>query len=140
MTGTTIFGSCVSEAFTGAKVTHSAAGKLSCRGKMPLMLVSLLCCVTAARACLQCDRSIRMMHEDFILSAPTLRDQLDLQSICDQAYVTYIETSQERKGVIGEIKKLLSRSSFLPIMSGQKKFISYNLETLLYCCSFWTKI
>ncbi|XP_026042862.1 izumo sperm-egg fusion protein 1 isoform X3 [Astatotilapia calliptera] len=67
---------------------------------MPLMLVSLLCCVTAARACLQCDRSIRMMHEDFILSAPTLQDQLDLQSICDQAYVTYIETSQERKGVI----------------------------------------
>ncbi|XP_042075478.1 izumo sperm-egg fusion protein 1 isoform X2 [Haplochromis burtoni] len=70
---------------------------------MPLMLVSLLCCVTAARACLQCDRSIRMMHEDFILSAPTLQDQLDLQSICDQAYVTYIETSQERKGVIGSI-------------------------------------
>ncbi|XP_031583788.1 izumo sperm-egg fusion protein 1 isoform X5 [Oreochromis aureus] len=76
-------------------------GKLSCRGEMLLMLVSLLCCVTAARACLQCDRSIRMMHEDFILSAPTLQDQLNLQSIRDQAYVTYIETSQERKGLIG---------------------------------------
>ncbi|XP_031583784.1 izumo sperm-egg fusion protein 1 isoform X1 [Oreochromis aureus] len=75
-------------------------GKLSCRGEMLLMLVSLLCCVTAARACLQCDRSIRMMHEDFILSAPTLQDQLNLQSIRDQAYVTYIETSQERKGLI----------------------------------------
>ncbi|XP_030592845.1 izumo sperm-egg fusion protein 1 isoform X1 [Archocentrus centrarchus] len=67
---------------------------------MLLMLVSLLCCVTAAKACLQCDRSIRMMHEDFILSASTVQDQIDLKKICDQAYVTYIETSQERKGVI----------------------------------------
>lgn len=123
----------VSEAFTGAKVTHSAAGKLSCRGKMPLMLVSLLCCVTAARACLQCDRSIRMMHEDFILSAPTLQDQLDLQSICDQAYVTYIETSQERKGVIGEIRKLLYRSSSLKYKCKAVKMIKINQIAPFVC-------
>ncbi|XP_030592848.1 izumo sperm-egg fusion protein 1 isoform X2 [Archocentrus centrarchus] len=72
---------------------------------MLLMLVSLLCCVTAAKACLQCDRSIRMMHEDFILSASTVQDQIDLKKICDQAYVTYIETSQERKGVIGLLQR-----------------------------------
>lgn len=68
------------------------------------MLVSLLCCVPAAKACLQCDRKIRLLHEDFILSASTVDNQIELKKICDHAYVTYKETSQERKGVIGEIK------------------------------------
>ncbi|XP_072243048.1 izumo sperm-egg fusion protein 1 [Leuresthes tenuis] len=67
---------------------------------MQLILVSLFCCVSAARACLQCDRTVRLLHEDFILAAPTVIDQIDLKIICDHAYVTYRETSQERKGVI----------------------------------------
>ncbi|XP_030273265.1 izumo sperm-egg fusion protein 1 isoform X2 [Sparus aurata] len=67
---------------------------------MLLMLVSLLCCVPAAKACLQCDRKIRLLHEDFILSASTVDNQIELKKICDHAYVTYKETSQERKGVI----------------------------------------
>ncbi|KAM7391365.1 hypothetical protein PAMP_022061 [Pampus punctatissimus] len=67
---------------------------------MLLMLVSLLCWVTAAKACLQCDRRIRLLHEDFSLSAPTVIDQIELKKICDYAYVTYRETSQERRGVI----------------------------------------
>ena len=75
---------------------------------MLLMLVSLLHCVPAAKACLQCDRRIRLLHEDFILSAPTVHDQIELKMICDQAYVTYKETSQERKGVIGEVKTWFS--------------------------------
>lgn len=86
---------------------------------MLFTLASLLCCVTAAEACLQCDRSIRIMHEDFILSASTVQDQISLKNICDQAYVTYIETSQERKGVIGEIKLFSSTV----IMLGQKGFV-----------------
>lgn len=69
-----------------------------------LMLVSLLCCVPAAQACLQCDRRIRLLHEDFALSAPTVDDQIEIKKICDHAYVTYRETSRERKGVIGETK------------------------------------
>ncbi|XP_029294712.1 izumo sperm-egg fusion protein 1 [Cottoperca gobio] len=67
---------------------------------MLLMLVSLLCCVPAAEACLQCDRSIRVLLEDFILSGPTVNDQIELKKISNNAYVTYRETSQERKGVI----------------------------------------
>nr|XP_033946120.1 izumo sperm-egg fusion protein 1 isoform X3 [Pseudochaenichthys georgianus] len=65
-----------------------------------VLLMSLLCCVPAAKACLQCDRSIRLLHEDFVLSAPSVNDQIEIQKICDYAYVTYRETSQERKGVI----------------------------------------
>ncbi|XP_034092241.1 izumo sperm-egg fusion protein 1 [Gymnodraco acuticeps] len=65
-----------------------------------VLLMSLLCCVPAAKACLHCDRSIRLLHEDFVLSAPSVNDQIEIQKICDYAYVTYRETSQERKGVI----------------------------------------
>ncbi|KAM4577088.1 izumo sperm-egg fusion protein 1 [Odontesthes bonariensis] len=67
---------------------------------MQLILVSLLCCVSAARACLQCDHTVRLLHEDFILAAPTVTDQIEMKMICDHAYVTYRETSLERKGVI----------------------------------------
>lgn len=69
-----------------------------------LMFVCLLCCVPAVKACLQCDHRIRLLHEDFILSAPTIRDQIEMKKICDHAYMTYKETSRERKGVIGETK------------------------------------
>ncbi|KAL7391215.1 hypothetical protein ABVT39_006083 [Epinephelus coioides] len=68
---------------------------------MLLILVSLLCCVHVAEACLQCDRSIRRLHEDFVLSAPTVDDQIEMKKISEHAYVTYRETSLERKGVIG---------------------------------------
>ncbi|XP_045890638.1 izumo sperm-egg fusion protein 1 isoform X2 [Micropterus dolomieu] len=67
---------------------------------MLLVLVSLLCCVPAAKACLQCDLRVRLLHEDLVLSAPTVDNQIELKKICDHAYVTYRETSQIRKGVI----------------------------------------
>ncbi|KAM8760900.1 izumo sperm-egg fusion protein 1 isoform 1-T5 [Acanthopagrus schlegelii] len=79
---------------------------------MLLMLVSLLHCVPAAKACLQCDRRIRLLHEDFILSAPTVDDQIELKMICDQAYVTYKETSQERKGVIDPTTLYRARTDY----------------------------
>ncbi|CAG5924448.1 unnamed protein product [Menidia menidia] len=69
-------------------------------GRTRLILFSLLCWVSASKACLQCDRTILLMHEDFVLSAPTVKDQIELKKICDHAYVTYKETSQNRKGVI----------------------------------------
>ncbi|KAM3867438.1 izumo sperm-egg fusion protein 1 [Diretmus argenteus] len=71
-------------------------------GKAPrlLMLVALLLCVPAGKACLQCDRRIRLLHEDFLLSAASVRDQIELTKIRDYAYVAYRETSRERSGVI----------------------------------------
>ncbi|MED6232549.1 hypothetical protein ATANTOWER_032176 [Ataeniobius toweri] len=67
---------------------------------MLLILVALIYCIPTAGACLQCDRTTRNMHEDFILSAPTVEDQMKLQDICDHAHVTYMNTSQDREGVI----------------------------------------
>ncbi|XP_035999458.1 izumo sperm-egg fusion protein 1 [Fundulus heteroclitus] len=67
---------------------------------MLVILVPLIYCILTARACLQCDRTIRNMHDDFILSAPTVSEQIELQKICDYAYVTYRDTSQNRKGII----------------------------------------
>lgn len=76
----------------------------ACRGGMLLMSLFLLCSVPAASACLQCDRRIRLLHEDYILSAPTVDNQIEMKKIRDYAYVTYKDTSRQRKGVIGETK------------------------------------
>ncbi|XP_029915189.1 izumo sperm-egg fusion protein 1 [Myripristis murdjan] len=65
-----------------------------------LTLVALLCCIPAGKFCLQCDRTIRLLHEDFILSAASVADQIELKKIRDHAHVTYQETSRERSGVI----------------------------------------
>ncbi|KAM4746648.1 izumo sperm-egg fusion protein 1 [Anableps anableps] len=67
---------------------------------MLLILVLLIYRIVTAGACLQCDRTIRNMHENFILSAHSVRYQIDLKNIRDHAYVKYRETSQDRKGVI----------------------------------------
>lgn len=67
-----------------------------------MLFLYLLCCVPAVKACLQCDGTIRRMHENFILSAPTIADQIELKKICDHAYSTYKDASQEREGIIGE--------------------------------------
>ncbi|XP_042343497.1 izumo sperm-egg fusion protein 1 [Plectropomus leopardus] len=79
---------------------------------MLLMLVSLLCCVASAEACLQCDRRIRLLHEDFVLSAPTVDDQIEMKKICDHAYVTYRDTSRERKGVIDPTTLYRARTEY----------------------------
>ncbi|XP_051806770.1 izumo sperm-egg fusion protein 1 [Acanthochromis polyacanthus] len=79
---------------------------------MLLMLVSLLCCVPAAQACLQCDRTVRLLHENFILSAPSVSDQIELQKISDHAYVTYTDTSQQRQGVIDPTTLYRARTEY----------------------------
>ncbi|CAL8296307.1 unnamed protein product [Gadus morhua 'NCC'] len=54
----------------------------------------------AGRACLQCDRKTRLLHEDFLLSAASVEKQIALTMIRDHAYVTYRQTSQAHRGVI----------------------------------------
>eukprot|EP00063_Salmo_salar_P042239 XP_014017074.1 PREDICTED: izumo sperm-egg fusion protein 1 isoform X3 [Salmo salar] len=68
-----------------------------------LCLLSLLCCVPAGRPCLQCDRRVRLLHEDYLLAAAsaTVEDQIELKNILDYAYVTYTTTSNQYSGVIG---------------------------------------
>ncbi|XP_051279488.1 izumo sperm-egg fusion protein 1 [Dicentrarchus labrax] len=79
---------------------------------MLLVLVSLLGCVPAAKACLQCDRKIRLLFEDLILSAPTMVDQIEIKKIRDHAYVTYRETSRERKGVVDPTTLYRARTEY----------------------------
>lgn len=69
---------------------------------MTLLLLLLQGIFPLLRACLQCDDKIRTLHDNFILSAPSLADQIALKSICEQAHQEYIQASQQRKGVIGE--------------------------------------
>ncbi|XP_060927894.1 izumo sperm-egg fusion protein 1-like [Limanda limanda] len=67
---------------------------------MLLILVTLLGCVFAADACLQCDRRVRVLHEELARSAPTLKEQDEITDIYKGAYERYKETSKERKGII----------------------------------------
>ncbi|XP_068594928.1 izumo sperm-egg fusion protein 1 [Brachionichthys hirsutus] len=77
-----------------------------------LVLMFLLCIVPAAKACLQCDRRLRVLHEDFILSAPSVADQIALKKISDHTYVTYKDTSRERKGVIDPTTLYRARTEY----------------------------
>ncbi|TKS78312.1 hypothetical protein D9C73_012862 [Collichthys lucidus] len=79
---------------------------------MLLMSLFLLCSVPAASACLQCDRSIRLLHEDYILSAPTVDNQIEMKKIRDYAYVTYKDTSRQRKGVIDPTTLYRARTEY----------------------------
>ncbi|XP_068422990.1 izumo sperm-egg fusion protein 1 [Clinocottus analis] len=81
-------------------------------GRKLLTLLSLLCCVQAAKACMQCDRKIRLLLENFSLSAPSVLNQIELKKICDHAFVTYEETSRERKGVIDPTTLYRVRTEF----------------------------
>ncbi|XP_074495435.1 izumo sperm-egg fusion protein 1 [Sebastes fasciatus] len=67
---------------------------------MLLMLVSLLCCVLAAKACLQCDRRIRLRDDGYFLKASAIVSQIDMEKIRTHAYRTYRVTSRERMGII----------------------------------------
>ncbi|CAB1322119.1 unnamed protein product [Coregonus sp. 'balchen'] len=55
-----------------------------------LCLLFLLSCVPAGRPCLQCDRRVRLLHEDYLLAASsaTVEDQIELKKILDYAYVS----------------------------------------------------
>ncbi|XP_058497919.1 izumo sperm-egg fusion protein 1 [Solea solea] len=77
------------------------AGGSGCRVLLLLLLwLSLLCCLPAAKACLQCDHKVRRLHEDLSLSALTMQEQIAIRNIYDQAYVRYRESSSNRRGVI----------------------------------------
>ncbi|XP_055017758.1 izumo sperm-egg fusion protein 1 [Boleophthalmus pectinirostris] len=65
-----------------------------------LLLLGVCSMLSGVRLCLQCERIVRLMHEDFVLSEPDALKQIELQKIVDYAYVTFRETSQSRMGVV----------------------------------------
>lgn len=80
---------------------------------LPLMLLFLLCFVPQLRACLQCDRTVRLMLEDYILSEPNVLKQIELQKITDQGLVGFRETSDQYKGVIDFTTLYRAKTEFL---------------------------
>ena len=72
--------------------------------RLHLLVLSLLALfrMHAGRACLQCDRKTTLLHEDFLLSAASVEEQIELALIRDHAYATYRQTSRAHRGVIGE--------------------------------------
>ncbi|XP_060926771.1 izumo sperm-egg fusion protein 1-like isoform X4 [Limanda limanda] len=63
------------------------------------MLLILLGCVSAADTCLQCDPRVRVLYDQFVLSAPTV-EQIHIKMKIKRTYEDYIALSRERKGVI----------------------------------------
>nr|XP_046204276.1 izumo sperm-egg fusion protein 1 [Oncorhynchus gorbuscha] len=93
-----------------------------------LCLLSLLCCVPAGRPCLQCDRRVRLLHEDYLLAAAsaTIEDQIELKKILDYAYVTYTTTSNQYSGVIGPLT-----FEAIQILEKGRKILEKHLQTFV---------
>ncbi|XP_068167897.1 izumo sperm-egg fusion protein 1 [Antennarius striatus] len=77
-----------------------------------LMLTFLLYSVPAANACLQCDRTIRVLQDKYVLTASTANTEIDYQNIRDHAHETYREASRNRKGVIDSTTLYQARTEY----------------------------
>ncbi|XP_076845156.1 izumo sperm-egg fusion protein 1 isoform X2 [Brachyhypopomus gauderio] len=75
---------------------------MAAAGRLPLCCLCLLCALSSVSCCLQCDRLILHMHEDFIATVGgiTVQDQMDLEQIVDHAYATFRDTSEQSVGLI----------------------------------------
>lgn len=93
-----------------------------------LCLLFLLCCVPVGRPCLQCDRRVRLLHEDYLLAAAsaTIEDQIELKKILDYAYVTYTTTSNQYSGVIGPLT-----FEAIQILEKGRQFLEIHLQTFV---------
>ncbi|KAM9811180.1 izumo sperm-egg fusion protein 1 [Neosynchiropus ocellatus] len=120
---------------------------------MLLMLVRLICCVAATSACLQCNEEIRKMHEDYILSAPSVQQQISLKQIINEVYDRYKKTSQEWDGVIargtlfrvtGEYKNEFNKflktqkgefqtAQFIQVVERAKEILNLHLKNTELC-------
>lgn len=71
------------------------------KASLPILL--LLCTSPVVQSCLQCDRVVVYLHEDFIVSQDslTVQEQKDLQNIIDHGYVIFQQLSGQYHGVIG---------------------------------------
>ncbi|XP_072537230.1 izumo sperm-egg fusion protein 1 [Salminus brasiliensis] len=74
----------------------------------------MVCMVSSVMSCLQCDRAVLYMHEDFIATAKgvTVQDQMDLKKIIDHAYTNYKKTSVELRGVIDPTTLYRARTEY----------------------------
>ncbi|KAK9539436.1 hypothetical protein VZT92_004544 [Zoarces viviparus] len=79
---------------------------------MLLMLVSLLCCVPAATACLQCDRKIKLLIEDLTMSARSIKQQIEMKPYRDHIFEAFKESSRQRKGVIDATTLYRARTEY----------------------------
>ena len=102
-----------------------------------LCLLFLLCCVPVGRPCLQCDRRVRLLHEDYLLAAAsaTIEDQIELKKILDYAYVTYTTTSNQYSGVIGRWLLLTSQAHYQLCHKGPDLLVGVteHVNTCVWC-------
>ncbi|KAJ8396916.1 hypothetical protein AAFF_G00012390 [Aldrovandia affinis] len=77
-------------------------------------LLSLILVLPFAGACLQCDRLVRHLHEDFLLASSTVsvEDQIELKKIIDHTYTLYRETSGRFHGVIDPTTLYRARTEY----------------------------
>ncbi|XP_049341881.1 izumo sperm-egg fusion protein 1 [Astyanax mexicanus] len=83
-------------------------------GSLSFFPLVMVCLVSSVTSCLQCDRAVLNMHEDFIAAAKgvTIQDQMDLKEITDQAYTNYKKTSEELRGVIDPTTLYRARTEY----------------------------
>ncbi|XP_048100431.1 izumo sperm-egg fusion protein 1 isoform X2 [Alosa alosa] len=80
----------------------------------PPILLLLLYSSPVVQTCLQCDRVVVYIHEDFLVSQKdlTIQEQKDLQNIIDHGYVTFQEASKQYHGVIDPTTLYRARTEY----------------------------
>ncbi|XP_062399847.1 izumo sperm-egg fusion protein 1 [Sardina pilchardus] len=80
----------------------------------PPILLLLLYSSPVVQTCLQCDRVVVYIHEDFLVSQEglTVQEQKDLQNVIDHGYVTFQEASRQYHGVIDPTTLYQARTEY----------------------------
>ncbi|XP_061117852.1 izumo sperm-egg fusion protein 1 [Conger conger] len=77
-------------------------------------LLPLVLALPLTSACLQCDRLVRHLHEDYLLTSSyaSVEDQIELKKIIDHTYFLYQETSNRFLGVIDPTTLYRARTEY----------------------------
>ncbi|KAJ8379240.1 hypothetical protein SKAU_G00000180 [Synaphobranchus kaupii] len=77
-------------------------------------LLLLVLALPLTGACLQCDRQVRHLHEDYLLASShaSVEDQIELKKIIDHTYFLYQETSERFHGVIDPTTLYRARTEY----------------------------
>ncbi|KAL2086268.1 hypothetical protein ACEWY4_017327 [Coilia grayii] len=80
---------------------------------LPILLL-VLCASNSAQSCLQCDRVVVFIHDEFFLSQKGLsvQEKKDLRDVINHGYVTFKEASWPYQGVIGPTTLYRARTEY----------------------------
>ncbi|KAL2086226.1 hypothetical protein ACEWY4_017285 [Coilia grayii] len=99
--------------YTNPELFRQSSMYWSRKHSLPFLLL-VLCASNSAQSCLQCDRVVVFIHDEFFLSQKVLsvQEKKDLRDVIDHGYVTFKEASWPYQGVIGPTTLYRARTEY----------------------------